>query len=86
MPGVPGGEHYDVGGIAVIDFNRAKLTLTEFRGACRFNINKYMNRKKGADLADYKKARDYLNWLIETYEKTSDPALDGTADGQYSKP
>ena len=61
---------YDVGGIATIDYIRAKLTPKEFRGACRFNVLKYVSRAghKGSALEDYRKAMDYLQWLIESLE------------------
>ena len=65
--------HYDVGGIATIDYIRAKLTPEEFRGGCKFFILKYISRAghkvNTTALEDYHKASDYLQWLIESEEK-----------------
>lgn len=63
--------HYTDGGIETIDYIRAKLSSEEFGGYCRGNLLKYISRagKKCEALVDYKKALDYLNWLIESEEK-----------------
>lgn len=63
-------DHYKVGGIAVVDIWKAKLTKEELRGAYKANILKYVMRgdyKNGVE--DYKKAAVYLQWLIESYEE-----------------
>lgn len=62
--------HYGAGGIEVIDYIRAKLSPEEFLGYCKGNVLKYVSReamKGGAE--DLKKARVYLDWAIETYDK-----------------
>lgn len=59
--------HYTIGGIETIDYLRAKLTAQEFAGYCRGNVLKYISRcnHKGG-VEDLRKARLYLDWLIET--------------------
>lgn len=62
--------HYTTGNIEVIDYMRDKLSKDQFEGYCRGNIIKYVSRyphKNG--LEDIKKARVYLDWLIETLER-----------------
>ena len=62
-------DHYKVGGIETIDFIKAKLTPEQFEGYLAGNVIKYISRyrhKNGAE--DLKKARVYLNWLIEEME------------------
>lgn len=63
--------HYTAGGIETIDYIRAKMSQEEFKGYCKGNILKYMSRSrlKGEELKDLKKARVYLEWLIEALEK-----------------
>ena len=65
--------HYQKGGIECIDALRAALTPEEFEGFCKANIIKYLwrERHKG-ELADLRKANDYLNWLIESKETHDD--------------
>jgi hypothetical protein len=61
--------HYTDGGIETIDYLRAKLTPDEFKGFCKGNALKYISRagKKSTDeLEDYRKAKWYLDKLIET--------------------
>lgn len=61
--------HYTFGDIEVIDYIRDKLTPTEFQGYCMGNVLKYVSRwrhKGGAE--DLKKARNYLNWGIDSAE------------------
>ena len=62
--------HYTQGGIECIDAIRASLGLFEFADYCKGNIIKYLWRyrfKNGVE--DLKKARVYLNWMIEAEEK-----------------
>lgn len=59
-------EHYTAGGIECIDAIRASLGLKEFADYCKGNIIKYLWRyrmKNGVE--DLKKARVYLDWMIE---------------------
>lgn len=63
-------QHYTGGGIETIDFMRAKMTPHEFRGFCIGNIIKYVTRARNKNgLEDFKKARRYLDFLIEAEEK-----------------
>lgn len=62
-------DHYTSGGIECIDAIRASLGLKEFADYCKGNIIKYLWRyrlKNGVE--DLKKARVYLNWMIEAEE------------------
>lgn len=57
--------HY-TGGIEPIEYMRSRFTTEEFRGYLRGNCLKYLSRytlKNGVE--DLRKARVYLNWLIE---------------------
>lgn len=60
--------HYQ-GDIETIDYIKDKLTTEEFRGFVKGNILKYISRErlKNGD-EDIKKARWYLNKLIEVLE------------------
>ena len=50
-----------------INFIEAALTPEEFKGYCKGNVLKYSWRcdDKGATMDDLRKARKYLDWLIE---------------------
>lgn len=66
-------EHYTSGGIECIDAIRASLGLKEFADYCKGNVIKYVWRyrhKNGVE--DLKKARVYLNWMIEAEEEKKD--------------
>lgn len=61
--------HYGQGKIEAIEYIHDILTTEEFIGYLRGNIAKYMHRwryKNG--LEDLKKARVYLDWLIQVEE------------------
>lgn len=64
-------EHYASGGIEPMDFYRANFTDEEFIGAMKFNVIKYVHRHtlKGTPVKDLKKAKQYLEWLIEWEEE-----------------
>ena len=65
-------KHYTSGGIECIDAIRASLGLSEFADYCKGNIIKYLWRyrlKNGVE--DLKKARVYLDWMIEAEEKNA---------------
>lgn len=67
--------HYTSGGIECIDAIRASLGDKEFADYCKGNIIKYLWRyrlKNGAE--DLRKARVYLNWMIEAEEREGQPA------------
>ena len=59
--------HYLKGGLECIDVIRAALDKKEFRGYCKGNNIKYTFREndKGKD-EDLKKARVYLNYILES--------------------
>jgi len=63
-------KHYTIGGIETIDFMKAKSTPEEFHGYLRLTVLKYLSRGpyKEDALEDYKKARWFLNRLIEVLD------------------
>lgn len=63
-------QHYTAGGIETIDFMKAKASRDEYLGYLRLTVLKYLSRGpyKRNDLEDYKKARWFLNKLIEEIE------------------
>ncbi|MBD2861616.1 DUF3310 domain-containing protein [Paenibacillus oceani] len=69
--------HYTRGGIETIEFLEAKLSDEEFAGYCRGNILKYISRAPDKNgLEDFRKARWYLNRLIERLERQVKPHED----------
>lgn len=61
--------HYTGGKIECIEYIRDMLSPEEYAGYLRGNITKYIHRYKikgGAQ--DLKKARVYLDWLIQEVE------------------
>ena len=47
---------------------RANATTEEALGFIRWNIDKYNTRRKGQDISDYNKIKDYCNeaiWWLE---------------------
>lgn len=66
MDNVKQPEHYKQGGLEVKTILRKKLTPEQFKGFCLGNILKYVLRadyKNGVE--DYRKAQEYLEWLIK---------------------
>lgn len=65
--------YYDFGGLSVVDIWKAKLTKEEYQGLCKGNALKYIMRagkkSKKTAVKDLKKARDYIDNLIESYEE-----------------
>jgi hypothetical protein len=61
-------EQYQIG---IDTFERAKANMTkdEILACVKFNIDKYVWRKKGQDLEDYKKIITYAKFAIEILEK-----------------
>lgn len=61
--------HYTAGGIECIDYLRNKLGAAGFEGFLRGNVIKYLTRydQKGG-VEDIRKARRYLDWLIQHLE------------------
>jgi len=62
--------HYTAGGIEAIDAIEAALSDEGFRGALKANVLKYLWRyeKKADPVADLRKARWYLDRLIQKIE------------------
>lgn len=74
-------DHYKMEGldIEVKDVIKSALGTVGFLGFYQGNIIKYILRaKKKNGLEDYKKARQYLDWLIEELDE------DGNIDGQLT--
>lgn len=68
--------HYDRGGIQPIEFMLHSFTKDEFRGFLKGNIIKYTSRagfKNGVE--DLKKAKVYLEWLVDFEEHGHDMVL-----------
>ena len=53
--------------IGIDTFQRAEANMTkeEILACVRFNIDKYVWRKKGQDKEDFKKIIDYANWGLK---------------------
>ena len=61
--------HYTDGGIECIEAIEASLSLEEFRGYCKGNIQKYVWRERlKGNVESLKKAAWYLDRLISTYD------------------
>ena len=61
--------HYQ-GDIEVIDYIRDKLTHTGFTDYCCGNVLKYVSRWRKKDgVQDLRKAKVYLEWMIESADK-----------------
>lgn len=65
--------HYHSGGIDVIGFAEKQFSKEQLIGSHRINVMKYVTRfdKKGSPLKDLKKARFYIDKLIDL-ERDSD--------------
>lgn len=62
--------HYVQGGIECIEAIKASLGKEGFAAYCKGNIEKYLWRYEHKNgIEDLKKARVYLNWMIEELEK-----------------
>lgn len=62
--------HYCQGGIECIKAIEASMPTDGFQDYCKGNVLKYIWRwRDKAGVEDLKKARVYLNWLIESAEK-----------------
>lgn len=61
---------YIQGDIECIDAIRACMCRSGFQDFCKGNVIKYLWRFRYQDcpLDDLNKARDYLNWMIESVE------------------
>ena len=61
--------HYTAGSVECIDAIKASLTPQQYAGYLRGNVIKYLwryDRKGGVE--DLRKARTYLEWLIEAVD------------------
>ena len=63
--------HYNTGDIECIEAIQSSMTTRQFQGYLKGNVMKYVWRHeyKGKMLDDLRKARWYLNKLIETHEE-----------------
>lgn len=62
--------HYTQGGIECIKAIEASMPPDGFQDYCKGNVMKYVWRfRQKNGLEDLKKARVYLNWMIESVEK-----------------
>lgn len=62
--------HYTQGGIECIDCIRASMSKDGFEDYCKGNVIKYLHRWRfKGGVQDLKKAKVYLDWLIESAEK-----------------
>lgn len=61
-------------GIQPIDFMESNFKPDEYRGYLKGNIIKYVSRYlyKGDPIDDLKKAKTYLDWLIQHEEERKD--------------
>ena len=67
--------HY-AGQIEVIDYIRDKLTPEGFTEYCCGNVLKYISRWRKKDgIQDLKKAKVYLEWMIDAAEKERESRL-----------
>lgn len=67
--GVKSPDHYAYGGIETIDYIKAKLSPEQFTGYLWGNVLKYISRfDKKEGIKDLKKAKVYIDWLVEQYE------------------
>lgn len=67
--------HYCQGGIECIKAIEASMPPEGFQDYCKGNVLKYIWRwRDKAGVEDLKKARVYLNWLIESAEKENNNA------------
>lgn len=62
-------DHYTSIGMQPIEVMKANMTQQEFKGFLKGNIEKYLWRRKGQDLLDYKKIVVYAQWLVEWEEQ-----------------
>lgn len=64
--------HYTYGGIETIDYMKAKSTPEGFCGHLRLTAIKYLSRvgHKGDVMQDYKKAKWYIDRLIQEMEQS----------------
>lgn len=60
-----GGSHYKTMAIQPLEFCVANLDREGFRGAMRWNIQKYIWRNKGDLIEDLEKAKHYIEIWIE---------------------
>lgn len=62
--------HYQIKGLGIESIDIIRHTVDNFSSVCEANVLKYILRyKKKNGIEDLKKARVYLDWLIEEVEK-----------------
>ena len=61
--------HYTFGSVECIEALRACMSTEAFCGFCKGNVLKYLWRYEHKNgIEDLKKARQYLNWMIQKLE------------------
>ncbi len=60
--------HYNRLAIEPKDVCKANMSVVAYRGAMKWNIEKYLWRNKGSNIEDTKKLIVYAKWLLESYE------------------
>lgn len=69
--------HYTNGGIECIEAQEASMSTEAFRGALKFNCQKYLWRYESKNgLEDLRKARWYLDRLIASVEDMEEAAAE----------
>lgn len=65
--------HYENGEIQPIEFMQSNMTVSAFEGFLKGNVLKYVARYENKNgLEDLKKAKVYLDWLIDSVENGKD--------------
>ena len=57
--------HYKIPGLGIESIDIIRHTVDNFSSVCEANVLKYILRYKKNGIEDLKKARVYLDWLIE---------------------
>ena len=66
MDNIKSPSHYQIKGLVIESIDIIRHTVDNFSSVCEANVLKYVLRyKKKNGIEDLKKARVYLDWLIE---------------------
>jgi len=64
-------EHYDLKGLEVIEVIKKTMTYSDFTAYCHGNVIKYVLRcRKKGGIQDLKKAKVYINYMLEAYKES----------------
>ena len=62
--------HYTAQDIEPIEYMRGSMSAREFQAYCRGNVIKYVSRYAMKDgLRDLRKAKVYINWMIDSFNE-----------------